>query len=437
MKKINFKKFFLEFSKNKLTLLMSVLFSVVLWISTIMFSRDSYTVIKISDVPVISNLSNTQAEQLGLSVVKITPSTVSVYVRGPRHKVSFIKKDDIIVTPKTYSSVLYSGSYNLELQAFFNKPQNDVTIESISHKNVVFVVDVLETKLVKLVPDELNISVQEGFIKDETVCQPNSLFVSGPKQSIDKLASIKLLVKKEEVNKNLNSTKIFDATPQFISVDGNVMDSSVFKYSEEVNFNIKVPIYKVKKIPLKILYKNVPESLNLNLLKPKITPYEIEVGGPLENIENIQEISLGYLDLRDLSESKTDFSFKINIPSGFKNLGQISTATVSFDDAKFSYKHFNVSGVELLNVPKDCDLSINSKTIKDVKIVGFKEFLKNVNSTNLTATVDCSNINFKNGMQNVPVEIGVINKDGVWPVGEYKCSINCKKKWNHNNVVSF
>ncbi len=428
MRKINFKKFFLEFSKNKLTLLMSILFSVVLWISTIMFSRDSYTVIRITDVPIISNLSNTQAEQLGLSVVKITPATVSVYVRGPRHKVSFIKKDDIMITPKTYSNVLYSGSYNLELQASFKKPQNDLTIESISNKNVVFVIDVLETKLVKLVPEEININVQEGFIKDETVCQPNSLFVSGPKQSIDKLGSIKLLVKKEEVNENLNSTKIFNAKPQFISVDGNVMDSSVFKYSEELNFNIKIPIYKVKKFPLKILYKNVPESLNLNLLKPKINPSEIEIGGPEENIKNIQEINLGYLDLRDLSESKTDFSFKINIPSGLKNLGQISTATVSFDDLKLGYKFFNIRGIELLNVPKDCDISINSKTIKDVKIVGFKEFLKNVNSSNLTATVDCSDINFKNGMQNVPVEIGVINKDGVWPVGEYKCSVNFKKK---------
>ena len=172
----------------------------------------------------------------------------------------------------------------------------------------------------------------------------------------------------------------------------------------------------------------MPPKLNLKLLKPKIDHYEIEIRGPAVNIKNVEEISLGYLDLRELSESRTNFSFKINIPSGLKNLGQISTATVSFKDAKFGCKHFNVNGIELLNVPKDYDVSINSKIIKDVKIVGFKEFLKNVNSKNLTATVDCSNINFKNGMQNVPVEIGIINKDGVWPVGEYKCLVNCKKK---------
>ena len=105
MKKFKFKNFFKEFSKNKVTFFMSVLLSLVLWVLTIMFNSDSYSIVKISNVPIVSNLSNTQADQLGLSVVNITPKYVSVYIKGPRHKISFINKEDIIVNPKTYNNI--------------------------------------------------------------------------------------------------------------------------------------------------------------------------------------------------------------------------------------------------------------------------------------------------------------------------------------------
>lgn len=426
MKKFKFKNFFKEFSKNKITFLMSVLLSLVLWVLTTMFNSDSYSIVKISNVPIVSNLSNTQADQLGLSVVNITPKYVSVYIKGPRHKISFINKEDIIVNPKTYNNILYSGSYNLELSASLKKPQQDVSIESISRGNAVFVFDVLETKLINLVSDDISIKVDDGYIKDENICQPSSLSVSGPKQSIDQLKTIKLTVNKGEYN--LNSTKIFDAVPQFISSDGSVMDSSVFKYNEDVKFNVTVPIYKLKKLPIKILYKNAPQSLNLNIFKPVIDPPFIEVGGTEEIIKNINEINLGYIDLRDLTDERSKFNFNLNLNSGLKNLKQVNSATVSFDNSNMYHKFFNIKGVELINTPENYDIFVNSKMIKDVKIVGFKEHLKRLNILDLTATVDCSEVDIKKGMQTVPVNIGIIKKDGVWPVGEYKCSISVRKK---------
>ena len=305
MKNFNFKIFFARFSENKLIICMSVLFSIALWISTVIFNKESYSVVKISDVPIVTNLSNTQAEQLGLSVVSITPKYVNVYIKGPRHKIASIKKDEIIVSPKTYSNVLNSGSYNLELNVFFKKPHPEVTIENISHKNVVFVFDVLETKMVKLCADEIDIKLEDGYIKEETICQPESLFVSGPKKSIDKLKTIKLKVNKGPYN--LNSSKTFDATPQFMSFDGNVMDSSVFKYNLDVKFKITVPIYKTKKLAFKLLYKNAPESLNLNLLKPKINPSFLEVYGPEDAINKVNEINSWLCGFKRINRRKNKF----------------------------------------------------------------------------------------------------------------------------------
>lgn len=426
MKKFNFKNFFSQFTKNKLTICMSVFFAIILWILTIMFNTDSYTTIKITGVPIVTNLSNTQADQLGLSVVNITPRTVSVYVRGPRHKVAFIKKEDIIVTPKTYSNIVYSGSYNLELNAYLKKPQQNVTIESISNKNAVFVVDVIETKLVNVVSDDIEVEAEEGYIKDKNICQPSNLFVTGPKQSVDKLDFVKLVVEKEQ--NVLNDSKTFNATPKFIATNGSFMDSSIFKYDSDVKFNVTVPIYKVKKLPLKLLYKNIPEGLNVDYIKPKIEPSFVEVAGKEEVVKNLNEIYLGYVDLKDLTDKKTSFSFNLTVAPGLKNLNQVSSVNVNFDKEKLGHKFFNVKGIDLINVPKDCHITLNSNVIKNVKIVGFKEHLKNISSNNLTASVDCSSIGSKAGMQNVSVNIGIIKKNGVfWPVGENSCSITVKK----------
>lgn len=429
MKEFNLKNFFARFSENKLIICMSVLFSVALWISTVIFNKDSYSVVKISDVPIVTNLSNTQAEQLGLSVVNITPKNVSVYIKGPRHKIASIKKDEIVVSPKTYSNVLNSGSYNLELNAFFKKPHPDVTIESISHKNVVFVFDVLETKMINLCADEIDIKLEEGYIKEETVCQPESLFVSGPKKSIDKLKTIKLKVNKGPYT--LNSSKTFDATPQFMSVDGNVMDSSVFKYNSDIKFKITVPIYKTKKLAFKLLYKNAPEGLNLNLLNPIINPSFLEVCGPEESVNKINEIVLGYVDLKNLTEEKTDFNFNVKMPADLKNFKNILNAYVSFKKDDLDSKVLDVKGINIFNVPKGYEIFVNSKVIKNVKIVGLKQYLKNINSSDLAATLDCSKIDVKKGKQNVLANIDVF-KNGAWVVGENKCSVTIEKKWNHN-----
>ncbi len=427
MKKFNFKNFFSKFSNNKLTIFMSVLFAIILWILTIMFNTDSYSVVKISGVPIVTNLSNTQADQLGLSIVNIIPKNVSVYVKGPRNKIVFIKKEDIIATPKTYSSIGYSGSYNLEISAYLKNPQQNVTIERISNKNAVFVVDIMETKLVKVVSDEIEVEVADGYIKDKNVCQPGNLFVTGPKQSIDKLDHIKLFV--EKGLNVLNSSKTFNAMAKFISTTGGVIDSSVFKYDSDVKFNVTIPVYKVKKLPLKILYKNIPEGFNVDVLKPKIEPSFVEVAGKEDLVKNLNEIHLGYVDLKELTDKKTSFSFNLTLEPGLKNLNQVSSVDVNFNKEKLGHRIFNVKGIDLINIPKDCEVTTNSNTIKNVKIVGYKEHLKNLSSSNLTATVDCSNVSRKIGMQNVSVNVGIIKRNGIfWPVGENSCLITVKKK---------
>ena len=131
--------------------------------------------------------------------------------------------------------------------------------------------------------------------------------------------------------------------------------------------------------------------------------------------------------MRELDIGKS-FIFTVKVPSGYKNIDKIDAATVSFDFSNWKSRNFSVSDVKLSNVPSDYDVNINSSVIKDVKFVGFVDAIDNLNASDITATVDLTSVSLKGGKQIVPVIVETINKDGVWAVGEYKCSITANKK---------
>ena len=325
----------------------------------------------------------------------------------------------------SFRNVTSDGNYEIGLKAEFKQIMPDVKIDSISKDSAIFSVDVLTSKLVTLTCSLPNISAQEGFLIDSPICQPQNIYVSGPKKLVDCLKEVRLDVNSSQ--KNLDSTKTFDAQPKFISISGREMDSSGFKYNEAVKFSVSVPIYKLKSLPFNFMFKNAPKSLNLNLLKNcvKISPDYVNLGLANDVSDSFKEICLGYIDMREL-DFDTKFNFKVEVPSGCKNLDRIETAVISFNTDNWDYKKFDVDDIQIINVDDDFDVEVKSAVLGKVKVVGFSDFLKSLNGKDITATVDLSNVKLKLGEQIVPVNVGILNKDGVWPVGFYKCRINVK-----------
>ena len=420
MKKLNFNEIF---SNKKFTMVISVAIAVIAWFVTIMVN-DSGGVVVVYNVPITCDTKNTQAEQLGLDIVDIEPKTVAVTIRGPKYKIGLISNKDIVVSPISMINATNEGTYEIDLVANLKQSQRDVYIDEINPQFASFSFDSISTKTVTLVVDTPNIKVDAGYVSDTAVCQPEKLFVSGPKQTIDKLDYVKLVV---DSSANLNISKTFEAMPKFISVDGFEMDAASFKYNEDIKFRVNVPVYKEKQIPLKFIYKNSSNHFNTDLLNAIISPQHINIAGAPDIIDSISEVNLGYIDMRELDIGKS-FIFTVKVPSGYKNIDRVDAATVSFDSSKWKSRNFSVSDVKLNNVPADYDVTINSSVIKDVKFVGFANDIDGLNESDITATVDLTNASIKQGKQIVPVTIETISKDGVWAVGEYKCSITATKK---------
>ena len=65
MHKFEFKTIIKEAFKNKFTVFVCIFFSIILWIFTIMYGNDSRVVVKIKDIPIVSNFLNIKANQYG------------------------------------------------------------------------------------------------------------------------------------------------------------------------------------------------------------------------------------------------------------------------------------------------------------------------------------------------------------------------------------
>ena len=411
------------FSNKKFAIVVSVFVAIIAWFIVVMVN-DSGGVVTIYNVPITFATEKTKAQQLDLDVISIEPRSVAVKIRGPRYKIGLITEKDIVVSPVSMINVTSEGTYNIALVASFKTPQRDIYIDSVIPESASFVVDALETKVVTLLADAPNVKIEPGYISDESVCQPEKLVVSGPKKSMDELDYIKLEV---NASASLNSSKTFEAALKFISVNGVEMDSSLFKYNSDIEFKVSVPVYKEKQVALKVMYKNAPNHLNLDLLNASISPSSVNIAGSPDLLDNISEINIGYIDLRELEIGKT-FSFSLKVPSGYKNVDQVDSVDVSFDSGNWGARKFSIDDIKLNNVPAEYEVRVDSQAIRDVRFVGLVDYLNNLDVADITATSDLSNVSVKEGKQWVPVSIGIINKDGVWAVGEYKCSITARKK---------
>lgn len=410
------------FNNKKFSLFFSICLAIIIWFIAVGV-YDPQADITINNVPISTDGANSSVSQFGLTISSVSPSSVSVKLNGPRYKLSRLNKDDINITPVSTSGVVSAETFDFKLTGELKNPQSDVSISFISPNTASFTFDSVSSKTIKLTSSVPNIKAENGFILQSTIVQPETLTVHGPEKSIKELSEIKLI---NNSDITINSTKTFDCSAHFIDINGNEMDSSLFTYNQDISFKVTVPVFKQKQVPLTFKYKNAPSNFDFSKLNYSISTQSINIMGASDSIDNINEINLGYIDFRELEIGKS-FTFSVPTPSGFINMDSIETATINFDSSNWAEKTLTVYDIQTSNVPSNFNVNVISSKIKNVKVVGLKDEIKDLSSNDITATIDFSNQDLKEGSQSCTVSIGFILKTGVWSVGDHKCFIYSEK----------
>ena len=421
MKKLSVGKLF---DNSLFVKILSVLFAIIVWaVITVVTNPNQEK--KIKNVPVNLPLSDYAAGKLGLEAVTGADQEVEVTVNGKRYKVGNLTASDITVTADI-SDIKSAGTYKLKLTAAQKNSDSDYSVTSVSPSTVKVRFDYVVSAQVPLEAEASNVTAKDNYVKENAYASVETLEITGAQTDVEKVKRAVLVSdKKASVN---NTLVINDPKLVLYDNDGNEVSQEAISYSPQ-DLQITVPVLKQKTINLTFGYKNVTDGFPIDELKYTMSKSTLKVMAPSDAVENIKELNIGYIDLRTV-DIGSSFVLDIGLPSGFVNLENTKKVTVKFEKADLVSKAFDVSKFNIVNAPENYDVSVVTKAIGKVKIVGKKSIVNSLKPKDIVAVIglDASNAITQSGDATVVVKITIPNKGLVWAIGEYSAVVNASAK---------
>jgi YbbR domain-containing protein len=200
-----------------------------------------------------------------------------------------------------------------------------------------------------------------------------------------------------------------------------------YLHADTEKFQLTIPVLKRKTIPLKLEFTNAPEGFPVDELQYKLSNTSVEFAGIGDVIDNVSEVNIGPVNFRKL-DIGSSFKFDVPLTNGFLNVENVDKVLVTFDTKKFSSKLFTVTNLQIQNAPANYALTIGTKSVYNVKIVGPKATIESLTVKDIVGKIDMSDIKVSTGQYTVPVKLSVPKKGTVWAVGEYSAIVSAKPK---------
>lgn len=409
---INFKRLFRD---DRFLWFFSLLCAVTLWF-VVINAIDPTATTTIRQVPVTVDVTDSALGKLGLDNIQEAVQKVDVTISGQRYIIGGVKPEDIQVKA-VLTGITKPGLSTLNLIA---TPKNgkEFDIQSISPDTVTVQFDRMVTKTLPVQVDVSGVSFPEGYIMEEEYVSPSEVIVTGPEAE---MSQVYKCVAKAEINRTLDRTEVITSRLELYDADG-VLIESPFITTDATTVDITVPVLKIKNVPLTVQFLNVPDDFPLNELKYTLSEETVAIAGPADLIQLMEDINLGYIDMRDL-DTDGSYTFNIVLPSGYVNVDGVTTVEVSFMNEEITSRYFNVTDIRLINRPTNFDITVSTRTISNVRVFGPADVLEKMVGTDIVAEIDLSDREIRAGQTKVTVNMQIPSKGLVWANGIYQAQI--------------
>jgi YbbR domain-containing protein len=406
---------------NNFVVVLSVIIAIGLWL-VVTLSINPETTRTIKGLPVAINTQNTALQKLGLEVIGGIDQKITVIVKGTRYKVGGLSAENFDVNISTVG-VTQPGEYDLDITVSKKIEESNYEIVSFYPKKIKLNFDRLTTKEIAVEPETSGIKVGEGFILEKPYSNPEKIVISGPEAKIEKIARC---IAKATSKTTLTETLITDGEIELYDKDNKKIEFDDLKISKK-KVEITVPVFKTKTLPLKFEYINIPKDFDVSILKPLISEKEITVAASTEAVNNLGEISVGFVDFRKIDIGSA-FTFDVSLPAGYINVKNLDKVTVEFKLDGFMSSNQTVSNIVPVNLPSGFDIKVITQKISNVKIVGLKSEIESLTPSDIISQIDLETLELDKGQKTVAVKISFPNKKSCWVVGEYSAIISAIKK---------
>ncbi len=420
-KKISFFK-----SGNFFLMLFSVVLAFVIWIimSLTVFPE---TTITLKDVPIDFSLDGSYADVAGISVMKTSVDSVNLVISGERYLIGDYTVDDVHVGINV-DAVRATGSYELSL-VVTSANGDTIEVEQIEPSTVKVDFDYMVTKTYSaedgaLVADVSSLTAADGYIidEDEVVISPSTIELYGPQDYVDQITSVAVKIDNSAIiqstmTSNLNSVVFYSGNEVFESEDVTTDNES---------FEVTVPVYMVRDLPLDITLTSTVDSFDLSSITYSINPSSILVRSQTVNLNDLSPKIIDYISVNDITVGSV-FNVTIDETSGYENISGIDTATVTFDLDGYAEKVVTIrnSQIYIINSSDDKTVTVEQAQIQNVTLVGPEEVLEQISSSDVIAEIDMLDYANTNVSYTImDLTIYVPGYDNVWSYGKYRVYVS-------------
>lgn len=365
--------------KNILYLLLSIVLAFVLWLYVItVVSPESEETFY--DVPVVLK-DREMLEEKELMLILEEDPTVTLKLIGNRTDLVRLNKSNITVMAdlsRIYEPGEHALSYDVSYPA--DVGSGAIGLQSKTPDTIRLTVErKIIDKPVDLVVDAKG-AVPSDCIVQEEIFSSRQVLISGPKSVVDQITQARITVDYTDKEKTFSQT----LKPTLCDDQGAPVDAQLVE-TDVGSVEVTVVVQKIKEVTLKVKVKDGGGATEMTS-DIVIEPAKIKVSGTEEDLDGLDSLELGTINLADYSLDTTK-EFAIKLPAGVKDLGNNETATVSIKFPDLNIAELTVTKFEAINVPEGLEEEILAQALT-VRIRGPKTQMAQITGDDVKIVVD-------------------------------------------------
>lgn len=403
-----------------LNILMSVLLAVLFWLY-VRAELDPSQTSWFYHVPVEITGSTVLTRQ-GLTVANLSQSTVDLRIEGPASvldSLSRSRKDlsvtlDVSKCTEGENKLVYTPNWPVNINT-----DSIVTIDR-DPETITVTVEKLYTSSFN-VEFQLKGTVADGYQAGTPAINPETVVVSGPAEQVSRVKKVVAVLETEDLDQR------FAGDLPLILLDENgeqITDAEVTLDSPTAY--VVLPVVIVKDVPLTVNFQP-GGGATIDDITYEINPKSLMVSGAESDMESLNEISLGSVDLSKVVGTNT-FTFPIDLDASLENVTGSTSATVTVTVNGLDTRSFDVDNIQMVNIPDGYQVTLATQ-VRTVKVRGKQEDLNNIDASQLSIVADLSDVDFT-GLYSVPaskVKVYLNADSSVGVIGDYTVVVNVSR----------
>lgn len=403
-----------------LNILMSVLLAVLFWLY-VRAELDPSQTSWFYHVPVEITGSTVLTRQ-GLTVANLSQSTVDLRIEGPASvldSLSRSRKDlsvtlDVSKCTEGENKLVYTPNWPVNINT-----DSIVTIDR-DPETITVTVEKLYTSSFN-VEFQLKGTVADGYQAGTPAINPETVVVSGPAEQVSRVKKVVAVLETEDLDQRFAG----DLTLILLDENGEQITDAEVTLDSPTAY-VVLPVVVVKDVPLTVNFQP-GGGATIDDITYEINPKSLMVSGAESDMESLNEISLGSVDLSKVVGTNT-FTFPIDLDASLENVTGSTSATVTVTVNGLDTRSFDVDNIQMVNIPDGYQVTLATQ-VRTVKVRGKQEDLNNIDASQLSIVADLSDVDFT-GLYSVPaskVKVYLNADSSVGVIGDYTVVVNVSR----------